>query len=463
MKESTQTFTYAAAPGSYLAIVSVFCFMMPLELGVIALLLQGLVSNGAVKLALFVVLALFVLFVLAKLLVPLWTKHHVDKTSVLLRYGIDFKASIPRAAIAAAQPAREKIVIPSARYEAKSRRIVIAFSDKGQVLLRLDQAYPFRVGLFGGGLADQVLLSVDQREAFLAALGSPAASAPASHEMAQTPLEAVSQLGSSESRMLPGFAPARQFPEPATLALRVEGLTRRYADFTAVDNLNLALRRGEIYGFLGANGAGKTTTMKMLVGLLQPDAGRVWIAGHDMWREPLAAKAVLGYVADRALLYERLTGREFLAFLAQVRGIPQREASERIATLLDLLELTHQADRLCGTYSYGMKRKVALAGALLHQPAVLILDEPLNGLDPLSARRLKDLFVELAARDTAIFLSTHDLATAEAVCHRVGIIHQGRLLIEGSTQELRQAATAPDLETVFLNLVAGQQQEEVAL
>ncbi|MBA2285321.1 MAG: ABC transporter ATP-binding protein [Ktedonobacteraceae bacterium] len=263
--------------------------------------------------------------------------------------------------------------------------------------------------------------------------------------------------------MLPGFAPARQFPEPATLALRVEGLTRRYADFTAVDNLNLALRRGEIYGFLGANGAGKTTTMKMLVGLLQPDAGRVWIAGHDMWREPLAAKAVLGYVADRALLYERLTGREFLAFLAQVRGIPQREASERIATLLDLLELTHQADRLCGTYSYGMKRKVALAGALLHQPAVLILDEPLNGLDPLSARRLKDLFVELAARDTAIFLSTHDLATAEAVCHRVGIIHQGRLLIEGSTQELRQAATAPDLETVFLNLVAGQQQEEVAL
>ncbi|MDQ2715922.1 MAG: ABC transporter ATP-binding protein [Chloroflexota bacterium] len=459
MKESNRTFTYAATPGSYLAVVSVFCFMIPLETGVLALLLQGFVSNGVVKLALFAVLGVFVLFVLIKLLVPLRTKHHVDKTSVLLRYGIDFKASIPRAAIVSAQPAREKIAIPSARYEAKSRRIVIAFSDKGQVLLRLDRAYPFRVGLFGGGLADQVLLSVDQRDAFLAALGSPAASAPASHETAQVPREAV---GISESRALSSPVTSRHSPEPATLAIRVEGLTRRYVDFTAVDNLNLALRQGEIYGFLGANGAGKTTTMKMLVGLLQPGAGRVWIAGHDMWREPLAAKAVLGYVADRALLYERLTGREFLAFLAQVRGIPQREANERIATLLDLLELTHQADRLCGTYSYGMKRKVALAGALLHRPAVLILDEPLNGLDPLSARRLKDLFAELAARGTAIFLSTHDLATAEAVCHRVGIIHQGRLLIEGSTQELRQAATAPDLETVFLNLVA-EQQEGVAV
>ncbi|MBA2284025.1 MAG: ABC transporter ATP-binding protein [Ktedonobacteraceae bacterium] len=462
MKESTGTFTYAATPGSYLAIVSVFCFMVPLETGVLALLLQGLVANGAVKLALFVTLGVFVLFILAKLCMPLWTKHHVDETSLLLRYGIDFKASIPRAAIVSAQPAREKVTIPSARYEAKSHHVVIAFSDKGQVLLRLDRAYPFRVGLFDGGLADQVLLSVDQRDAFLAALGFPAASVLASHETAQAPQEAASKSGSSEIRALSSFVPARQSPEPAALAIRVEGLTRRYADFTAVNNLNLAVSYGEIYGFLGANGAGKTTTMKMLVGLLEPGAGRVWIAGHDMWREPLAAKAGLGYVADRALLYERLTGREFLAFLAQVRGMPQHEAGERIAILLDLLELSPQADQLCGTYSYGMKRKVALAGALLHRPAVLILDEPLNGLDPLSARRLKDLLAELAARGTAIFLSTHDLATAEAVCHRVGIIHQGRLLIEGRTQELRQAATAPDLETVFLNLVA-EQQQEVAL
>jgi len=226
-----------------------------------------------------------------------------------------------------------------------------------------------------------------------------------------------------------------------------------------VDDLSLAIRPGEIYGFLGPNGAGKTTTIKMLVGLLEPNAGHAWIAGHDVWTEPLPAKAALGYVADRAMLYARLTGREFLQFLAQMRGIPQQEAHERIEYLLDLLELTGRADSPCGQYSFGMKRKLALAGALLHRPPVLILDEPLSGLDPRSARRLKDLFAELAAGGATIFLSTHDLATAESVCHRVGIIHKGRLLTEGSAHDLRQFAAAPSLESVFLTLTAEQEEE----
>jgi ABC-2 type transport system ATP-binding protein len=223
------------------------------------------------------------------------------------------------------------------------------------------------------------------------------------------------------------------------------------------------VKRGEIYGFLGANGAGKTTTMKMLVGLLQPDAGRVWIDGHEMWSEgaSLAAKAALGYVADRAMLYERLMGREFLAFLAQMRGIPRREAGERIEQLLALLALQGRAGSPCGGYSFGMKRKLSLAGALLHCPAVLILDEPLNGLDPLSARRLKDLFIELANSGTTIFLSTHDLATAESICHRVGIIQRGRLLVEGSAAELRHLATASNLEDVFLALTSREMEAPV--
>ncbi len=244
------------------------------------------------------------------------------------------------------------------------------------------------------------------------------------------------------------------------LAIRAQQLTRRFKQVTAVDGLDLAVQRGEIYGFLGANGAGKTTTMKMLVGLLQPDAGHVWIDGHDMWSErseksdgeSLAAKAALGYVADRTMLYERLTGREFLAFLAQLRGIPRHEADERIERLLALLELKERAPSACGAYSFGMKRKLALAGALVHNPTVLILDEPLNGLDPLSARRLKDLFIELATGGTTIFLSTHDLATAESICHRVGIIQRGRLLVEGSAAELREIAAASNLEDVFLSL-----------
>ncbi len=238
------------------------------------------------------------------------------------------------------------------------------------------------------------------------------------------------------------------------LAIRTEHLTRRYKGFTAVDKLNLAVHVGEIYGFPGSNGAGKTTTMKMLVGLLRPDAGHAWIDGHDVWAEPLLAKAAFGYVADHTMLYDRLTGREFLDFLAQIRGMPEREASGRIEQLLDVLDLRGRAYTACGTYSFGMKRKLAIAGALIHAPQVLILDEPLNGLDPLSARRLKDLFAELAAAGTAIFLSTHDLATAESICHRVGIIHKGRLLVEGSSSELRQIAGAPGLEEAFLSLTA---------
>jgi ABC-type multidrug transport system ATPase subunit len=238
----------------------------------------------------------------------------------------------------------------------------------------------------------------------------------------------------------------------SNLPIRTENLTRYYKGFVAVDSLNLAVHTGEIYGFLGSNGAGKTTTMKMMVGLLKPDGGRACITGYDVWKELLEAKSAFGYVADHTMLYDRLTGREFLEFLAQIRGIPELEANARIEQLLDILELRDRADTVCGTYSFGMKRKLAIAGALIHEPQVLILDEPLNGLDPLSARRMKDLFTELASNDRSIFLSTHDLTTAESLCHRVGIIHKGHLLVEGSSSELRRIAGAPGLEEAFLSL-----------
>jgi ABC-2 type transport system ATP-binding protein len=385
-----------------------------------------------------------------------------------------------------------------ARLDARGGRIVAAFSEEGQVLLTLDRAYPFRVN-GARGLAARILFNVDRRDALLAALGVPAAAGTpaAPPPAADRPAGAVGMAAAASpssppapSRTAGGGSAAAEAAGPpaatpagppalgATVApptrpgddaearsarpgagIRTERLTRRFGGVAVIDALDLAIAPGEIYGFLGPNGAGKTTTIKLLVGLLEPDAGSALVAGHDVWAEPVAAKAALGYVADRAILYDRLTGREFLDFLAQLRGTPRREADARARELLALLDLAEYADLPCGTYSFGMKRKLALAGALLHRPAALILDEPLNGLDPRAARRVKRLLAGLAGDGTAILLSTHDLATAESICHRVGILHRGRLIAEGATPELRRLAAAPDLEAVFLELTADEPEE----
>ena len=450
MQHTTRTFRYTAQSGPYISTISALLFIMVGEAGGIGLLIVRFLSIVVLKWLLVSALAALFLFIMGKLLAPLWTKHQLSETHLQLHYGLGFKQSIPRESIAAVERMRERVVLPMARYEAEKQRLNVAFSEHGQLLLRLSEPYPLQIGRGKTVFAEKILLNVDQPDELLAAFnpGVLPAAKPAAH-VEEPAMERES------IRLLPVIQ-ARSNDDEAALAIRTRLLTRRYREVTAVDGLELAVRSGEIYGFLGANGAGKTTTMKMLVGLLRPDAGQVWIDGHEMWSASasLAAKSALGYVADRTMLYERLTGREFLAFLAQLRGIPRQEADERIAQLLAILDLNERAASPCGAYSFGMKRKVALAVALVHYPPVLILDEPLNGLDPLSARRLKDFFIELAKGGTTIFLSTHDLATAESLCSRVGIIQQGRLLVEGSAAELRQLATASNLEDVFLTLTA---------
>lgn len=448
MKNTSKSFRYTAQRGSYISTISALLFMMMVEGGVIAFLVARFVPNEIIKLALLSVLVVLFLNISSKLLAPLLTKHELDAADLQLHYGLDFKAKVARNTIIAAQRVRERVAMPIVRYEAEKQRIVAAFSEQGQVLLLLDQPYAFRSGLFSRKFADKLLINVDQRDEFLAALDLATTSA------VESVLPVKVQVSTDGNLRPTKVVPSAEYSSERMLAIRTENLTRHYKSFTAVDNLNLAVQAGEIYGFLGLNGAGKTTTMKMLVGLLQPDAGHAWISDHDVWEEPMAAKAALCYVADRTMLYDRLTGREFLSFLAQIRGIPEQEADTRIEQLLNMLELKDRADTACGSYSFGMKRKLAIAGALIHEPPVLIVDEPLNGLDPLSARRLKDLFAELASGGTTIFMSTHDLATAESICHRVGIIHKGRLLVEGIASELRQVAEAPDLEAVFLSLTA---------
>jgi ABC-2 type transport system ATP-binding protein len=234
--------------------------------------------------------------------------------------------------------------------------------------------------------------------------------------------------------------------------LEIRGLTRRYGALVAVDRLSLTLRPGEILGFLGPNGAGKTTTLRACAGLLRPDAGDVVVAGHSLRDQPMRARAALGFVPDRPFLYERLSAREFLDLIGALYDVPAATAAARADALLARLELDTVADDLIETYSLGMRQKVSLAAAVLHDPALLMLDEPLVGLDPIGVRAFKDLLREHTARGGGAFVSTHLLEVAERLCDRVAILHRGRLRAEGSLAELRGSQSAATLEDVFLEL-----------
>lgn len=236
--------------------------------------------------------------------------------------------------------------------------------------------------------------------------------------------------------------------------IQLTHLTKRYGNFMAVDRLNIAVERGEIFGFIGPNGAGKTTTIRMMAGVLKPTEGAVVIGGIPMATDPVAAKKIIGFVPDRPFLYEKLTGMEFMRFSADLYGVGNGIFREKAEGLLLQFSLYDWADHLIEAYSHGMKQRLVIASALLHDPRVIIIDEPMVGLDPAGIRMVKDLFRELAARGTAVFMSTHTLEIAEDLCDRIGIIHRGRLVALGTTGDLRGTARLieGDLEEVFLRL-----------
>jgi len=220
----------------------------------------------------------------------------------------------------------------------------------------------------------------------------------------------------------------------------------------AVDNLSLRVNKGEIFGFLGPNGAGKTTTIKMIVGLLNPDEGEIFINGADIRKNALEAKKNIGYVPDNPNLYERLTGTEYLNFMGDVYQVSAGQRRERIEHYLEMFELNDAASDLIKSYSHGMKQKIALTGALIHNPTIWILDEPMVGLDPKSAHLLKEQMREHCDKGNTVFFSTHILEVAEKLCDRIGIIHKGRLIASGNMSELRQGDNKDSLENIFLEL-----------
>jgi ABC-2 type transport system ATP-binding protein len=220
------------------------------------------------------------------------------------------------------------------------------------------------------------------------------------------------------------------------------------------------VQRGEFYGFLGPNGAGKSTTIKMLTGLLRPTSGHVVVGGVDVWRDPLQARALMGVLPEYLNLYERLTGREFLTFAGHMYGVASADIQRRSEQLLQVLTLADDADKLVVDYSVGMRKKIALAAAIMHRPQVLFLDEPFEGIDPVSSRVIRDILHDLTQRGTTVFFSSHIMEVVERLSTRVGIINQGILVAEGTLQELRERASGQDkdatLEDIFLNVIGVQ-------
>jgi ABC-2 type transport system ATP-binding protein len=249
--------------------------------------------------------------------------------------------------------------------------------------------------------------------------------------------------------------------------IETKALRRTFGDFTAVDGIDLQVESGQFYGFLGPNGAGKSTTIKMLTGLLRPTSGEIRVLGHDLQHDSVEVKRRIGVVPEGLALFERLTGSQLLNFIGRMYGLPRETAAERTQELLGFMELTESSAQMVADYSHGMKKKIALAGAVIHRPEILFLDEPFEGVDAVAASTLKGLLQRFLARGGTIFLTSHVLEVVERLCTHIGIIKNGRMVVSASLEDLRAGVAVPgeggtsmNLEEIFLRVVGGSRSHE---
>ncbi len=471
-----QTFTYHKKSSDlHTFVYGIMVLMVMCDVPVFVLLFFYLKSatGRAVVLALIALELLALVYILPSLL---FMKHGIEGNNLIIRFGILFKGIIPLGNITAADPVnsiRPKGMSNFGMHYVRERDMLCVLAgSKRAILIRLKKPQRFRKPLFRFVLASSVMMNVDEIERFLDALRQrmPTSGETAVQVSPAENSEPVSEPPADESfRAIPHDLDSLRIafarPDPALgAALEAQSLEKYYGSFKAVDRIDLCIQPGEIYGFLGPNGAGKTTTMNMVTGLLRPSGGQIRVFGCDVWREPLAAKKFLGYVAERPLVYDRLTGREFVRFSAELYRTPRAGLEERVEQLLAGFELADAGDDLIMTYSQGMRRKIALAAAVVHSPGLLVLDEPTNGIDPKGAWVIKNLLRSLSEQGAAVLMSTHVLEVAENMCDRVAIIDRGRIVAEGTVNDLKEQAQMPEsnLEEVFLALTGpGNDRERV--
>ena len=281
--------------------------------------------------------------------------------------------------------------------------------------------------------------------------------------MAEAPSSSpLSRSGSSAGGSLPGY-PSDQvaYPEASGLAVMIRGLRKSFGARVAVDDLDLDVPRGSFFGLVGPNGAGKTTTLSMVTGLLRPDAGRIFVAGVDVWGDPVAAKARIGVLPDGLRLFERLSGPELLSYLGRLRGMPADVVASRATELISVLDLADAGGKLVADYSTGMRKKITLAAALLHSPPVLLLDEPLEAVDPVSARIIRTVLSRYTGTGGTVIFSSHVMALVEGLCSHVAVMSRGRLVASGPLDEVRGSAAS--LDDAFMHLVGADEVGEGGL
>ncbi len=253
------------------------------------------------------------------------------------------------------------------------------------------------------------------------------------------------------------------FPNPEPPAIEITGLRKLYNGFAAVDGLTLTVPQRSFFGFLGPNGAGKTTTIKMLMGMAQPDSGSIHVLGLPLPEKSLEIRAQIGLVPDDSLLFDYLTGSEYLEFVGRLYTLPKQQAKERALELLDLFQLSENARKLIGEYSKGMRKRLAMAAALIHRPKLFLMDEPFEGVDAVGARLMKDILLEQVQHGATVFLTSHVLEVVERLCDEVAIINRGKLVIQGSMADLRSQSAASGtgtLEDIFVNTIGAERYSE---